>query len=208
MYSLLLAGAHYPNVSSATRLTQLKNQIQNLSDFSSVIILTNSSSLSDFIEKSENISFYQIPPRTSGALATAAYGLSKIPKGAPFLIVPSNSIIENDGIELFQRAMHGKSVDVGAIVFEATDPIFSFARIDSEGAISEIIEKKVAGSCALAGVYYFDNSDLLSKCVEWAMVNNVSINGNFYISPALNYFLANSISISLHEIPFQDYRRF
>ena len=207
MYSLILAGSNFLSVATNERYMQLGTQIKALCDFSNVVVLASDIPAPQFVENFEDVEFYQIPPNTAGALATAAYGLSKIPKGESFVVVPVNSFIKNDGINRFQEKMSSRAVDVGAIVFEASDPIFSFARIDSEGDISEIIEKEISGSCALAGVYYFRNTMLFSKCIEWAMVNNVNLEGNFYISPALNYFLANSIPISLHKIPPQDYLR-
>jgi hypothetical protein len=104
--------------------------------------------------------------------------------------------------------MLGKHAAVGAIVFDGVDPLYSYARIGKSGEIIEVVEKEVSGSCALAGIYYFSNKDLLSYCLEWAMVNNIQNQGNFFISPALNYFLGKSIEISLFEIPNQDYLRY
>lgn len=207
MHSLILAGSNFLSDASNDRYMQLGDQIKALCDFSKVVVLASDIPTPQFVKNFEDVVFYQIPPKTAGALATAAYGLSKIPRGESFVVVPANSFIKNDGINRFQENMSRRAVDVGAIVFEGRDPIFSFARVDSEGDISEIIEKEISGSCALAGVYYFRSTILLSKCIEWAMVNNVNHEGNFYISPALNYFLANSIPISLYKIPPQDYLR-
>jgi len=40
------------------------------------------------------------------------------------------------------------------------------------------------------------------------MVSNIQNEGKFFISPALNYFLANSIEISLFSISQEDYLRY
>jgi hypothetical protein len=206
--SFILAGANSNSDHSEFVFTKLNNQIQMLNEFSKVVVLTNDKTLSEGFEANNSVEFHIIPSQTSGALATAAFGLSKLTIGEPFLIVPSNASILNNGIKHFQEKMAEKKVKVGAIVFKSSDPILSYARLDKSGSISEIIEKQVSGSCALAGVYYFANRALFANCIEWAMVNNVSTLGNFYISPALNYFLANSIPITLHEIPYEDYLRY
>jgi hypothetical protein len=103
--------------------------------------------------------------------------------------------------------MTDHAAPVGAVVFEALDPMYSYARIDIRGQIVEIVEKELAGRCALAGYYFFRKKDLFCQCVEWAMVNNVQKDGIFYISPSLNYFLANSQEIALFEIPKSHYAR-
>jgi hypothetical protein len=207
MLTLFLAGSnnHYGNPES--RYSNLRSKIDVLTEFSNVIILSNEKAQSVVFEDDNLINVRYIPSGTSGALATAAFGLSAINEGQPFIIVPSNAFILESGIKKFQENMLENKVAVGAIVFESKDPIFSYARLDKSGGIAEIIEKKVSGSCALAGVYYFANSNLFAGCIEWAMVNNVSTAGKFYISPALNYFLANSIPIALYEISSENYSR-
>jgi hypothetical protein len=207
MLSLFLAGSNNQFDNSESGISSLRSKIEILTEFSNVVVLSNEKTqLIDF-EVNSMVDVQYIPSGTSGALATAAFGLSKTNEGQPFLIVPSNASILEAGVRKFQEKMVENRVAVGAIVFKSKDPIFSYARLDESGAISEIVEKQVSGSCALAGVYYFANSNLLASCIEWAMVNNVSTSNKFYISPALNYFLANSIPITLYEIPYDHYSR-
>jgi hypothetical protein len=206
MYSLLLAGnKKQPDVDEKF-LSYLRARVESLSSFSEVIILSNTSIKIQIENKIVKIK--EIPSSTSGALATAAYGLSFLPEDEPFIIVPSNAEVLRGNIEVFQREMLERSPVVGAIVFNGNDPLFSYARLGKSGEIIEIVEKKVSGSCALAGVYYFANKVEFSKCLEWAMVNNIQNNGSFFISPALNYFLAKSLQITLFEIPAEDYLRY
>jgi dTDP-glucose pyrophosphorylase len=208
MYSLILAGSNSSFNSPNFELRNLESQIETLSRHTNVIILTSSRSTISILEKYSQVECLMIPDNTAGALASASYGLSKIPSGESFLVVPTNASIEKNGISNFQREMHASASEVGAMVFQGSEPIYSYARLDERGAIIEIVEKQISGSCALAGVYYFKNASLFENCVEWAMVNNVSHEGKFYLSPALNYFLANSIPISLFEISSQDYLRY
>jgi hypothetical protein len=104
--------------------------------------------------------------------------------------------------------MRGNVYTSGAIVFESIEPCFSYVRRNSTGQVVEVLEKQVSGNCALAGVYYFRNKTVFSECVQWALVNNVNTGGNYYISPALNYFVAAAIDVGLYEIPSNEYLRF
>lgn len=205
MHSLLMAGNKSFSENSDIQL--LRKKLCEISKFSKVILLASYQFPRTLQEEFPNLIIKKVPPGTKGALATAAFGLSHLGQQMPFLIIPSNATIANNEIEKFSGKMVAEKSRVGAISFRSSNPIFSYARLDLEQKIVEIVEKKVLGSCALAGVYFFNKKATFADCIEWSMVNNVQSNGNFFISPALNYFLANSINISLFEILESQYSR-
>jgi hypothetical protein len=149
-----------------------------------------------------------IPTQTNGALATAAFGLSYISNDESFLLVPSNAIIPLTDLRKFSEKMLTTRARVGAVIFKSTDSRFSYARKDREDRLVEIVEKQVVGDSAFAGIYFFANKQDFSDCIQWSMVNNFQTNGQYYISPSLNYFLAMSIRIDLFEIESANYLRF
>lgn len=208
VHLIVLAGNMKYSDKSSSSIILLNTDIHNFVNFSDIVILSNLLTQNDFLPLNSRISIIKVPEITSGALATAAFGLSRIPANEPFIIVPSNSHIQNAGVEHFYKAMLERDPVVGAIVFNSIDPLYSYARLDKSGAIIEIVEKKISGSCALAGVYYFKSKSAFLECLKWAMVSNIQNEGKFFISPALNYFLANSIEISLFSISQEDYLRY
>ena len=205
MHSLLIAGNK--SFSEKSDFQLLQNKINEISKFSKVILLASYEFPRTLEAEFPNIVIEKVPPGTKGALATAAFGLSHLGQSKPFLIIPSNATIANNEIENFSRKMSAEKSRVGAISFRSSNPLFSYARLDLGEEIVEIVEKKVFGSCALAGVYWFDEKETFANCIEWSMVNNIQNNNNFFISPALNYFLANSITITLFEILESQYSR-
>lgn len=145
---------------------------------------------------------------TRGALVSASFALGDLDSGVSFLVVPSNSVIPPSYISEFFENMKRQKCLAGALVLQSTDPKYSYARKDIENTVIEIVEKQVAGDCALAGIYYFDSSAVFQSCAQWALVNNVITEGRYFLSPALNYFLASGVEIGLYDIPSQDYLRF
>lgn len=204
---MILAGNINENVNSDF-LIRIQSQIEKLCKFSQVLLLSNAFKKHNVNSELSNVKIVKTSERTSGALATVGFGLPYVNEREPFLIIPSNAEITGNNIENFSQTMLRKNSVVGAIVFRGTDPKYSYARLGKSGEIIEIVEKKVSGSCALAGVYYFSNKKSFLSCLEWAMVNNIQNEGKFFISPALNYFLAQSIEISLFEISEKDYLRY
>jgi hypothetical protein len=190
-----------------TNADSILRAIKNISNEDTLVVLTNNETLARSNEYSFNVEFLTVPNDTLGALATLAFGISRIPEGASFVVVPSNSLVPADELAAFESEMIRTGASVGAIVFEGDSPLYSYARLDKDGQIMEIVEKQVTGSCALAGVFFFSNRKHLSECIKWAMVNNAHLNGRFFVAPALNYFVAQSFGISLFYISKEKYVR-
>jgi hypothetical protein len=159
-----------------------------------------------FLESRINVKTLAKP--TAGALVTAAFALSEISNEESFLIVPSNSVIPISDLRNFFETMSATSATVGTIVFRSQESKLSYARKDQQGRLVEIVEKQVVGDSALAGIYYFSKKEDFKSCIQWSLVNNFQTEGVFYISPSLNYFLANSVQIDLFEINPGKYLRF
>jgi hypothetical protein len=208
MKSIILAGNKTSSEIDPSYLKWLEMRVERLAKFSQVLILSNVLDETSFDSLPFDVQVARTPDKTSGALATAGFGLAFLSDDEPFLITPSNAEVSDNLEQAFLDSMLEKQSIVGAIVFNGTDPLYSYARLGKNGELIEIIEKRVSGSCALAGFYYFSSKKIFSECLEWAMVNNIQTKGNFFISPALNYFLAKSIEISLFEISNEDYLRY
>jgi hypothetical protein len=208
MFSFLLAGDRSEVSEKRRDAVPIEKIIAELSSFSTVVLLSNDKKLEQLEGSYKNLVFRLVPNHTPGALITAAYGLSEIGHDEPFLIVPSNSILSDNLIESFSISMTSKAVGVGTIVFQGVNPLYSYARLGRMNNVIEFLEKEVDGSCALAGVHYFKDKISFENCLRWTLVNNVRVKGNFFISSALNYFLANAIELELFEISAEDYTRF
>jgi hypothetical protein len=208
MFSFLLAGDRSEFSDKRNYALPIEKIINDLSSFSTVVLLSNDKKLEQLERSCKKLIFQLVPNETPGALITAAYGLSKVGHDQPFLIVPSNSILSDNLIESFSSSMTSKAAEVGTIVFQGVNPLYSYARLGKMNNVIEFIEKEVDGSCALAGVHYFKDKILFENCLRWALVNNVRVKGNFFISSALNYFLANAIELELFSVSAGDYTRF
>jgi hypothetical protein len=173
-----------------------------------VFYIGHSQGVSDGKFDNPKLTVRNIPTQTNGALATAAFGLSYVSKDESFLLVPSNAFIPISDLQRFSEEMLVAKARVGTVTFKSIDPRFSYARKDQEGRLVEIVEKQVMGDSALAGIYFFASKLDFNNCIQWSMVNNFRTNGQFYISPSLNYFLAMSVRIDLFEIESTNYLRF
>lgn len=182
--------------------------LKALGELSEIVLVSEKMANRNAIEANQKLIHRILPNVTQGALVSAAFAIEDLNANQSFLVIPSNAIIPIKHLKNFFKSMQNNSLVAGAVVFESTNPHFSYVRKNSLGQIVEVLEKQVSGNCALAGVYYFRNRDVFADCVQWALVNNVTTQGKYYISPALNYFLASALEVGLYEMPTDDYLRF
>jgi len=207
MYSLLLSGDTNTVTSTDQMIEVLRSSIEGLAKFSRVVLISRNKTHHHLLSDSQLFSFQLVPGQTAGALATAAYGICKLDENQPFIVVPTNAQFVNGVIEVFAEKMKLLNANVGAVVFHGSDPMYSYVRLGKSGQVIEIVEKEVMGSCALAGLYYFKDKSIFLKGLEWAMVNNVQVKQKFYMSPMLNFYIAQGVNVSLFEIPSENYVR-
>jgi dTDP-glucose pyrophosphorylase len=187
--------------------------IQKFTLQNSTLVIACSEENSEFIrsevEQINNLNSYEILPirhKTQGALSTLAWTLGIIPEGAPIVVAPSDALILN-GVDSFLNEMTKSESDAGIVVFTSSDPKYSYVR-SINGAVVEIAEKEVISEKATAGVFFFKNSKILLQCIEWAFLNKVMTNGQYFVAPSINCLIASKMKVSIFEIEQSDYLRF
>lgn len=79
--------------------------------------------------------------------------------------------------------------------FEAYEDRFSFAKLDSDGYVCEVAEKKVISNLATTGHYYFSKGSDFVNSANKMIEKNDSVNGEFYVAPLYNYLIGEGKKI-------------
>jgi dTDP-glucose pyrophosphorylase len=153
-----------------------------------------------------NFKVVPIKQETKGALATLGWAIGHLPREIPVLVAPSDSLVLCDTTE-FVFKMANMQVDAGIIVFPSENPKYSYVRTVNNKVV-EIAEKVAISNNATAGVFFFRNSETLLKCIEWALLNRITTDGNYYLAPAINYLVSQGKRVSTMEIQAHQYLRF
>lgn len=122
---------------------------------------------------------------TEGAACTTLLAKEYLDNDNPLVIANSDQILEWNSNE----AMYGFSaegVDGGIVTFEASHPKWSYAKLDMNGFVSEVAEKKVISNNATVGVYYWKKGSDYVKYAEQMIRKNIRTNGEFYVAPVFN----------------------
>lgn len=138
---------------------------------------------------------------TDGTAITVMSQYKKINNDRPLIIANSDQLIDMDFVNFVTRAQES-DLDGSIVVFEANDndPKWSYARLGSNGLVTQVAEKNVISNLATVGIYYFKRgSDFVSACIEMIVANDRT-NGEFYTCPVYNYMIKKNKRIGVERI--------
>ena len=146
-----------------------------------------------------NCEIVQVEGITEGAACTTLLAKQFIDNNEPLVIANSDQFIEWDSNE-FMYSMTADDVDGGILSFEATHPKWSFAKLNDEGFVSEVAEKKPISNIATVGVYYWKKGSDYVKYAEQMIDKDIRTNNEFYVCPVFNEAIDDDKKIKVFPI--------
>jgi HAD superfamily hydrolase (TIGR01509 family) len=131
---------------------------------------------------------------TEGAACTALLAKEHINWDAPLFFANSDQFVEWDSNE-FMYKMNETDADGGIVSFEATHPKWSFAKVDEQGLVTEVAEKKPISNIATVGYYYWKHGSDFVKYAEQMINKNIRVNDEFYVCPVFNEAIGDNKQI-------------
>ena len=146
-----------------------------------------------------NCEIVQVDSLTEGAACTTLLAKEFINNDEPLVIANSDQFVEWDSNE-FMYSMVADNVDGGMLTFEATHPKWSFAKLDDDGFVCEVAEKKPISNIATVGIYYWTKGSDYVKYTEQMIKKNIRTNNEFYVCPVFNEAIKDDKKIKIFEI--------
>jgi dTDP-glucose pyrophosphorylase len=131
---------------------------------------------------------------SEGAASTTLLAKEYINNEAPLLIANSDQFVEWSSNEVLY-AFQSEGVDGGIITFSNMHPKWSYVRLDQDGYVAEVAEKKVISNLATVGIYYWKSGSEYVKCAEQMINKDIRTNNEFYVAPVFNEAIANGKKI-------------
>jgi len=141
----------------------------------------------------------QIDGKTEGAACTALTALKYINNDEPLMIANSDQFIEID-INDFIKAGQKEDTDGLIMTFPSSHPKWSYARVDRDGAVIEVAEKKVISDKATVGIYYFKKGSDFVRGAQAMIEKNIRFNNEFYVCPVYNELILTDKKIGIYNI--------
>ena len=136
---------------------------------------------------------------TEGAACTALLAKEHINTDAPLFFANSDQFVEWDSNEFLYK-MNETNADGGIVTFEATHPKWSFAKINKQGLVTEVAEKKPISNIATVGFYYWKQGSDFVKYAEQMINKNIRVNNEFYVCPVFNQAIEDNKEIRTFNI--------
>jgi dTDP-glucose pyrophosphorylase len=133
-----------------------------------------------------NITVMPIDKKTQGAACTVAMAYPFfINNDEDFLIVNSDQLVDYNPIELIEARSEGVDGCIWCFIGEGNN--WSYVRLDVEGYVTQVAEKKQISNLATGGMYYWKSFKHYLKCVDRMIVANDRVNNEFYVAPVYNH---------------------
>lgn len=143
---------------------------------------------------------------TKGGLCSVLMAIDEIDDADSLLILNGDQVIDksiSDIIFFWEE----KNADAGLVTFKSVHPRWSYARVVDERVL-QTAEKNPISSNAIAGVYYFKSAKDFFKSAYNTIKNDVQLDGKYYISPVINDFVLNNLTVIPYHIDNKEYHLF
>ena len=146
-----------------------------------------------------NCKIVQVDGITEGAACTTLLAKEFIDNDQPLVMANSDQFVEWDSNNVMY-SFQADGIDGGILSFKATHPKWSYAKLDENGFVSEVAEKKPISDNATVGVYYWKKGSDYVKYAEQMIEKNIRTNNEFYVAPVFNEAIADGKKIRVKEI--------
>lgn len=143
----------------------------------------------------KEITIITIPDVTRGAAETVLQAKEYINHDEQLIISDSDHFV--DGKTILDAIEQNGYLDGLIPVFEASDPKWSFSRIDNNGFVDLVAEKQPISKYANIGVYYFKKGADFVAGAELMIQENELTNNEFFIAPVYNKLIQQGKKIRL-----------
>ena len=141
----------------------------------------------------------QVDGITEGAACTTLLAKRFIDNDEPLLMANSDQFIEWDSSKTLYAFSNSDS-EGGILTFPASHPKWSYAKLDNDGYVTEVAEKKPISNNATVGIYWWRKGSDYVKYAERMIKKDIRTNNEFYVCPVFNEAIEDGKKISIKEI--------
>lgn len=135
---------------------------------------------------------------TEGAACTTLLAKQYINNDHPLVIANSDQFVDWNSNECMY-AWGADTIDGGILTFKSTHPKWSYVRLNDNGFVGEVAEKKVISDNATVGIYYWKRGLDYVKYAERMIDKGIRTNNEFYVAPVFNEAIQDGKKIRIKE---------
>lgn len=136
---------------------------------------------------------------TEGAAVTVLKAREFFDNNDPLMIANSDQWVDVN-INDYLEDMDNRELQGSMLTMKANDSKWSFAKVDNNGLVSEVVEKIVVSDEATVGIYNFSNGANFCKHADYMIKQNLRSNGEFYVAPAYTFMAEVGERIGIYNV--------
>ena len=146
-----------------------------------------------------NCEIVQVEGITEGAACTTLLAKQFINNDEPLVLANSDQYVQWDSNEYMYSCM-ADDIDGSILTFEATHPKWSYAKLNEQGFVTEVAEKKPISKHATVGIYFWKHGKDYVECAESMIDKDIRVNNEFYVCPVYNEALLRGARVKTFHI--------
>jgi len=151
------------------------------------------------IEKAPGSIIIPIQEHTQGAACTVLIASDYIDNEDELMIANSDQWIDFD-INHYLEDLSARNLDALIMTMRASDPKWSYVRLDDSNYVIEAVEKEVVSNEATVGIYNFRKGSDFCRAASKMITSNKLVNGEFYVAPVYNELVNEDYKIGIRNI--------
>jgi len=132
---------------------------------------------------------------TAGALCSVLLAAGHLDPEDELIVANADQVIDVS-MDTFLTFARRPGTDGCIVTFPATHPKWSYARVDDNGDVMMVAEKRPISRQATSGIYYFRRTADFLESAERMILKNASMAGEFYVCPVYNEFILDGRRVS------------
>ncbi|MCK4784324.1 MAG: glycosyltransferase family 2 protein [Desulfobacteraceae bacterium] len=136
---------------------------------------------------------------TEGAACTVLLAKDHINNDQPLMIANSDQWVDID-INDYLSAMEQEKRDGFIMTMWADDPKWSYIRLNENGDVIEVVEKKVVSNEATVGIYNYAKGSYFVDAAETMIRKDFRVKGEFYVAPAYNEIIDSGLKTGYYNV--------
>jgi len=152
--------------------------------------------------KARDCKILPVSSLTEGTASTVLLARRLFDKPMPLMVANSDQLVAFD-VNHFIDDCITRKLDGSILVFRdpSMNPKWSYVKLDAEGFVTEVAEKRAISDIATVGIYFFRRGcDFVDAALDMILAND-RVNNEFYTAPVYNYMIKIGARIGVSEVP-------
>jgi len=140
-----------------------------------------------------------------GSACTALMAACTLPADEEVLAISANEWVDIDLAPVLTD-FRKRQLDGGLLTFPSVHPRYSYAKVDDDGLVTEVSQRRPISRLATTGTFWFARAQDLVESAKGMIRKADLVNGRYYIAKTYNEMILAQRRVGVHGIESVQYR--